>query len=96
MSGGIWRHPGAWAPLVMSLAALVVVVGHLVFVGTARGTDEGASAHLFQLLIAAQVPVVGFFAIRWLRRMPGHAVGVMALQAAAVAVACAPVWYFQW
>lgn len=94
MSGSIWRHPGAWAPLVMSLAALGIVVGHLVLVGTAREVDEGVAAHLFQLLVAGQVPVVVLFAIRWLNRTPGGALKVMAMQVMAVAVACAPVWYF--
>lgn len=84
----------ALAPLVMSLAALALVVGRLAIVGTARQVDEGTIAHLFQLLIVCQVPIVAFFAIKWLRRMPKQALAVLALQALAVAVACAPVAYF--
>jgi hypothetical protein len=78
----------------MSLIALVLVVGHLALLGTTREVDEGATAHLFQLLIAGQVPVIAFFAIGWLSRLPGAALKVMALQAVAIAAACAPVWYF--
>ena len=83
-----------WVPLVMSLIALTMVVGHLVLFGTAREVDEGATAHLFQLLIMGQIPLIAFFAIRRLNRMPGATLKVMALQVVAIAVACAPVWYF--
>lgn len=84
----------ALAPLVMSLAALALVVGRIAVVGTARQVDEGAVAHLFQLLIVCQVPFVAFFAIKWLRRIPGQALGVLALQGLAIAIACVPVAYF--
>lgn len=89
------KHPSAWIPLAMSLAALCIVVGHLIFVGTASAPDEGTAAHLFQLLIAGQLPFVAVFAARWLRRAPGHALPVLMLQVLAIATACAPVWYFQ-
>jgi hypothetical protein len=84
----------ALAPLVMSLVALALVIGRIAVVGTARQVDEGAVAHLFQLLIVCQVPIVAFFAIKCLRRIPKQALAVLALQALAVAVACAPVAYF--
>ncbi|MGH9439903.1 MAG: hypothetical protein ACRD22_18995 [Terriglobia bacterium] len=84
----------ALAPLLMSLAALALVIGRIAVVGTARDVDEGTVAHLFQLLIVCQVPIVAFFAIKWLRRIPRQALAVLALQALAVVVACAPVAYF--
>ncbi len=86
----------ALAPLVMSLAALALVVGRIAVVGTARQVDEGTVAHLFQLLIVGQVPIMAFFAFKWLRRIPKQALAVLALQVLAVAVACAPVTYFNW
>ncbi len=86
----------ALAPLLMSLAALALVVGRIAVVGTARQVDEGTVAHLFQLLIVCQVPIVAFFAFKWLRRIPKQALAVLALQVLAVAVACAPVAYFNW
>ncbi|HKT26880.1 hypothetical protein [Dyella sp.] len=79
----------------MSFAALCLVAGHVIFFGHARETDESATAHLFQLLITLQIPVIAFFAFKWLRRNPKYAVGILALQALAGAVACAPVWYFK-
>jgi hypothetical protein len=54
----------ALAPLVMSLAALALVLGRIAVIGTTRQVDEGAVAHLFQLVIMCQVPNVVFFAIK--------------------------------
>jgi hypothetical protein len=61
----------ALLPLVMSLAGLALIFGHVATSGGVRETDEGSAAHLWQLLMAVQLPVVGFFAITWLPRAPG-------------------------
>jgi len=94
MNSSTLTRPSAWLPLAMSFAALCVVAGHVIFFGHAHETDESAAAHLFQLLITLQIPVIAFFAFKWLRRNPKYAMGVLALQALAGVVACAPVWYF--
>jgi len=93
MSATTFTRPSALAPIAMSLAALAVVLVHVALSGAARQPDEGAAAHLFQLLVAGQLPIVAFFAVRWLRRAPGQAVVMLGLQALAAVVACAPVWY---
>jgi hypothetical protein len=79
----------------MSFAALSVVLTHLAVFGIAREADEGAAAHLFQLLMAGQAPVVAYFAIKWLPREPRQAFPVIALQVGAALIALAPVFYFQ-
>ena len=79
-------------PLAMSLAALAIVIGHIVFVGTARQADEGTEAHLWQLLMAGQLPVIAFFAVTWLPRAPRQALMVLALQVAGVIAAAAPIF----
>lgn len=76
----------------MSLAALALVISHIATVGVAREADEGTAAHLWQLLMAGQIPVIAFFAIRWLPRRPRQALAVLALQAAAGVAAAAPVF----
>src|SRR5437660_4131916 len=86
------KKPSALIPLAMSLAALAVVLGHVAMFGAAREADEGAAAHLWQMLMAAQVPVIVFFAIKWLPRTPGQALLVLALQACAALAALAPVF----
>jgi hypothetical protein len=88
------KQPSALVPLAMSLAALSLVVGHIALYGAAREADEGAVAHLWQILMAGQMPVLAFFAIRWLPRAPRPAIGVLALQAGAVLASMAPVLFF--
>jgi hypothetical protein len=92
--GGVTRKPSAFLPLAMSLAALAVVLGHIAIYGAVREADEGAAAHIWQLLMAGQLPVVAFFAIKWLPRSPKAALGVLGLQAGAVLASMAPVFYF--
>jgi hypothetical protein len=92
--GAVIRHPSALVPIAMSMAALALVLGHIAFYGHAREADEGATAHLWQLLMGAQFPVLCFFAIKWLPRAVKPALGVLALQAGAVLAAMAPVFYF--
>jgi hypothetical protein len=77
----------------MSLAALSLVLGHMAFFGVAREADEGTAAHLWQLLMAGQIPVIAFFAIKWLPRAPRQAIFVLTLQAVAGLAAAAPVFF---
>jgi hypothetical protein len=86
------KQPSAFVPLAMSLAALATVVGHVALYGAAREPDEGTAAHIFQLLIAGEVPIVAFFAIKWLPQAPRQAIPILALQIAAVLAALAPVF----
>ncbi len=86
------KRPSAFLPVAMSLAALAVVLGHVALFGAARQADEGAAAHVFQLLMAAQVPILAFFAIKWLPRTPREALPVLAVQVGAVLAALAPVF----
>lgn len=87
------RKPSAFLPVAMSLAALATVLIHIILFGTARQADEGAAAHIFQLLLLVQLPIVAFFAIKWLPRFPKPALMVLALQAAAGLAALAPVFF---
>ena len=80
----------------MSLLAVAVVLVHIALVGTARQPDEGTAAHLWQLLMAGQLPIILFFSIRWLPQSPRSAVLILALQAAAAVAALAPIYLFHW
>ncbi len=96
MNSSTMKRPSAFLPVVMSLAALAIVIIHIVRFGTAREADEGTSAHLWQILMAGQLPIMAFFAIKWLPRTPRVALVVLALQIAAALAAVAPVFYFGW
>ena len=89
----LMKHPSAFIPVAMSLAALAIVLGHVAMFGAAREADEGAAAHLWQLLIAEQLPIIGFFTLRWLAQMPKQALQVLALQIVAALAALAPVYF---
>ncbi len=91
--GTFLKHPSAYLPVAMSLTALAIVIGHLAIFGVTREADEGASAHIWQLLMAGQLPVLAFFAVKWLPRAPKQALCVLALQAAAALSSVAPVYF---
>jgi len=90
------RRPTAWLPVTMSLAALATVLIHIARFGVAPEADEGTAAHLWQILMAGQLPIIVFFAIKWLPKNPKPGLAVLALQAGAGLAALAPVFYFGW
>ena len=67
-------------PIIFSMLALAIVVGNVV-VGARTQPDEGTWAHLFQLLIAGQLPLVLLFIVTadWAR--PREPILVMLVQA---------------
>jgi hypothetical protein len=93
MSVAPMKHWSALLPLAMSLAALALVLGHVAS-GGVREADEGTAAHIWQLLMAAQVPLVALFALMWLPRAPRQALAVLAVQAAVVLANLAALSFF--
>ena len=87
------RQKSAYFPLAMSAAGLALVLVHAARYGIVHDVDEGTSAHLFQILMVAQVPIVAFFAITWLPKSPKSALVVLALQTAAGIAAFAAVYF---
>ncbi len=77
------KQPSALVPLAMSLAGLALVVGHALVYGVVHEADEGTAARVFWLLMGAQLPVVAYFAVKWLPRQARWASLVLALQAVA-------------
>ena len=90
------RRPSAFLPMAMSLAALGLIVAHIVTAGVAPQRDEGLAAHVWQLLIVAQLPVILYFAVTWLPRAPRPASLVLVIQLLAVLAAAAPVFILRW
>jgi hypothetical protein len=88
----IAKKPSAFLPVTMSLIALATVFTHIVLFGTAREADEGAAAHIWQLLMGGQLPIVAFFAVKWVPQAPRPAGYVLALQILAAVAALAPVF----
>ena len=90
------KQLSAFLPLAMSLGALATVLVFLALHGPSPQADEGAAAHIWQFLMAAQVPVVWFFAIKWAPQSPRQAVPILVLQAGAALSAMAPVYLLHW
>ena len=87
------RHPTVFLPLVMSLLALGMVLVHFTIFGIVEETDEGTAAHIFQLLIVAQVPFIAFLAFRWLAVAPKQTLFFIVLEASAALVAIVAVFF---
>ncbi len=86
------RKPSAIAPIIMSIAALGVVLVAIAIGAAKPQPDENAGAHIWQLLMAGQLPILGWFALRWLSRDFRAGLPVAALQIAAFIAALVPVW----
>ena len=89
----LMRQPTGYLPVAMSLGAFAMIVWFVAVHGVMHQADEGAQAHLWQLLVAGQVPLVAYFALSWLPIATRPALGVLGLQAAAfMLLAVAPLW----
>jgi hypothetical protein len=89
------KQPSAFVPMAMSLTALAVVLGSITMFGVVHEADEGAIAHIWQLLMAGQVPILAYFVIRWLPRVPRQTLYVLLLQIGAARAAMAPVYFLR-
>lgn len=89
---GLIRRPGAFLPITMSGTALAIVLVHVALYGAVPQRDEGTAAHLWQILMAAQLPILLWFAAQSLRKAPRSALRILVLQAAAALASIAPVF----
>ena len=90
------RKPSAWLPMLLSLAAIGLVVAHVILVGVAPQEDEGAEARIFQLLMLVDAVAIGAFAVRWLPVAPRPALTVVALQVLLAAIPLATIAALEW
>ena len=79
----------------MSLVAFLLVVVYVLLFGIARQEDEGAAAHIFQLLLVGQLPFMGYFALRWLPKKPKDAFIILIIQVIAGIIALAPIFILE-
>lgn len=86
------KKPGAFLPLAMSFAALATVLIAVAVIGIRQEPDEGTAAHIWQLLMGLQLPIIAFFALKWLPRAPRQTLYILVLQACAGLAALAPVY----
>lgn len=77
-------------PLVLSAFAFAVVMANILQAVPPQ-PDEGASAHIWQLLVAAQLPLIVLFLATadWRKRLPAIFLGAQLL---GLTAACVPVF----
>jgi hypothetical protein len=88
------RRTSRYAPLAMSLIALAVVLEGAIEFGTQPPKDEGWQAHIWQLLMVLQLPIVLLFiATSWrsLRRI----LPMLALQLSLLGINLAAVYFLK-
>jgi hypothetical protein len=91
-----FKRPSAFLPIMLSLVAVSLVVAHIATDGMAPQPDEGTMAHLWQLLMAAQVPITAYFLVRWVAVAPRAVLTVFGVQLATALLALLPVFLLKW
>jgi hypothetical protein len=86
------KRPSALLPIGLAAGALTLPYLALMVFGPDPVGDEGAAAHTWQLLMAAQIPCIIFFLGKWAIREPKQTTIVFALQVTAFLAAAAPVF----
>ena len=89
------KQPSAWIPLALSLAALALLLGYVAMFGIVQHEDEGAPAHIFQILMVIQLPVIAYFAIKWLPKRTKQSILILALQVVAWIIPIVTVIWFE-
>jgi len=87
------RNPTVFLPLAMSLLALGMVLVHFTIFGIVKETDEGTAAHIFQLLMVGQFPIVAFLAFRWFAIAPRQTFFFIVFQVVAALAAIIAVFF---
>jgi hypothetical protein len=84
------NRAAGFLPLLLSGLAFALVIGNVV-AGVPPQPDEEATAHTWQLLMAAQFPLIVLFLVtadgRW-----GRTRLFLGLQLCGIGLACLPVW----
>ena len=85
----IWTR---WTPIAMSVVAIAILTLALT-TGWGKGPpgDEGAAAHLWQLLVGLQVPLIVVYLATADWRRPLGVAAILGLQILALALAMTPV-----
>lgn len=95
------KHPSGYIPLILSACAIALLGGYLAIYGTGSARpgievqDEGPAAHIYQLLIGAQILIIPWFALRWGRRELGPCATLVGLQVLATLTSFGPLWLIE-
>ena len=79
----------------MSITALALALSHIAIFGVVHNEDEGAAARLFQLLLAGQVPIIGYFAVKWYPKHQKEVIQIVTIQILAALVPFLTVFFLE-
>jgi len=96
-NSSLFKQPSAWIPLAMSFVALAMILVYVAINGFASSGngDEGAPARIFQLIMVAQLPIAGYFAVKWLPKQPKQSLMVLTVQAVAWIIPIVTIMYLE-
>jgi len=96
-SRSLFKQPSAWIPLAMSFAELAMILVYVAINGFASSGngDEGTPARIFQLIMISQLPIAGYFAVKWLPKQPKQSLMVLAFQAVAWIIPIVTIIYLE-
>jgi hypothetical protein len=86
------KRPSAFLPLAISAGFLAAFLVSFLQGTLVRQADEGIAAHLFQILMPAELLIIAFFAICWLPKQSKPALQVLVLQVSAMLAVLAVVY----
>ena len=89
------KKPSAWMPIAISLFLSISIYVGIFTHSILRQTDEGAGAHIFQLLMCLQTIVIIFFIIKYLIKFPKQTAIIFLIQVLAIILAFSPVYLFR-
>ena len=87
------KCPSAFLPVILSIGALAAVLLQVGILATDADLDIRVPADVWRWLLVGQLPVIAFFAIKWLPRDLRSAVSILALQGTLVLSAVLPVYW---
>ena len=90
--------PSGFVPLILSGLALAELLLYLALFGAGSGKgvhDEGAAAHIYQLLIGLQFLIIPWFALRWGLRDLRAGATLVTTQALAILASFGPLWLIE-
>lgn len=85
------KQPSGFLPITMSLTAIAEIIIYLALFGITQQEDEGIAAHIFQLLVGLQVPIMMYFAVKWLPKFLKQAIPILVIQVTAIVAAVTPI-----
>lgn len=79
----------------MSFFALLLLLFHILLFGIQKSDDENTTARLFQLLLAGQLPIIGYFGIKWFPKNRKNVAQIILLQIIAAIIPILTVFFLE-